>query len=134
MKVSYRSIRAVSGESSEWRAPRARIDAAPRGRAGCAGEGVKLHEAKSIITTALRLVHNCQESYRKASPETRKLWNEAFLKRVYITDRRVASYDLAPPFSALVSGSNKRLLVEVNGRRWNRDLPLFDLIRAHMAS
>ena len=80
-----------------------------------AGETIRLHEAKKIIKLALRLVKNCQSSYQKGSPETRKLWNQAFLKRVDILDGRVSRYTLAEPFSGLMSGSNKKLLVEVSG-------------------
>ena len=86
-----------------------------------AGETIRLHEAKKIIKLALRLAKNCRASYQKGSPETRKLWNEAFLKRVEIRDGKVSRYTLAEPFSGLMSGSNKKLLVVLIGRSSNRE-------------
>jgi site-specific DNA recombinase len=79
------------------------------------GATMQLQEAKRIIGLALKLAGDCRKSYRRASPTTRKLWNEAFLKAVRVRDGRVVHYELAEPFRAFVGGSNKDVLVEVNG-------------------
>jgi len=77
----------------------------------------RIRETRKIITVALKLARNCYRSYRKASPETKKLWNQAFFSKIMVEDKKVARVTYQEPFEALLRsrGSNKKLLVERSG-------------------
>lgn len=79
-----------------------------------------LRQAMELIALALKLARNCHASYRKASPETKKLWNQAFFDRIVVKDRAVVEAGYAEPFRAIFAAgegdvSDKGLLVEGAG-------------------
>src|SRR4051812_11269726 len=51
----------------------------PGGHGACASQ-----RCEELQAGADSPAGDCRESYRKASPRTRKLWNEAFLKEVRV--------------------------------------------------
>jgi hypothetical protein len=67
-----------------------------------------------FIDLALDLAKNCAASYRKARPEVRKMWNQAFFRKVVVRDSRVDGREYEEPFASLL-GSHKSQIVEVAG-------------------
>ncbi len=85
-----------------------------------ADQSAKLGQARELVALALKLARNCHASYGKASPETKKLWNQAFFENVVVRDRAVVDVRYAEPFRAIFAaeagrGSDKGLLVEMTG-------------------
>ena len=66
------------------------------------------------IDLAPGLAKNCAASYRKANPEVRKMWNQAFLRKVLVKQGQVAGHEYEEPFASLL-GSHKPQIVEVRG-------------------
>lgn len=75
----------------------------------------RIQETRKIISVTLKLARDCHTSYRKASPQTKKLWNQAFFAEIVIENKKVARVTYQEPFEALLRsrGSNKELLVEL---------------------
>jgi hypothetical protein len=82
--------------------------------AGLTIDGERLKQAKQIIDLALGLAKNCAASYRKARPEVRKMWNQAFFRKVLVREGRVASHEYKEPFASLLGSHNDRI-VELRG-------------------
>ena len=85
-----------------------------------AHQAAKLRQARELVALALKLARNCHASYRKASPETKKLWNRAFFEDVLVKDRAIVNVRYAEPFGAIFAAeagrvSDKGLLVEMTG-------------------
>jgi hypothetical protein len=79
-----------------------------------ATEGDKLKRVKDLIDLALDLANICAASYRKARPEVRKMWNQAFFRTIRVQDGRIADSTYEEPFASLL-GSHKGSIVEVGG-------------------
>jgi site-specific DNA recombinase len=79
-----------------------------------ATDGEKLRQATKIIDLALDLAKNCAASYRKATPEVRKMWNRAFFRTIRVRDGRIADSTYEELFASLL-GSHKGSMVEVRG-------------------
>jgi site-specific DNA recombinase len=93
----------------------ARISAeVAKAEAQLAIDGESLKQAKQIIDLALDLAKSCAASYRKAKPEVRKMWNQAFFRKVLVSEGRVARQEYEEPFASLL-GSHKHQIVEVRG-------------------
>jgi site-specific DNA recombinase len=45
-------------------------------------EGAKLKKAAEIIQLALNLAKSCPDAYLRAQPDVRKLWNQAFFRKI----------------------------------------------------
>ncbi len=85
-----------------------------------ADQTARLGQARELVSLALKLASNCHESYRKASPETKKLWNRAFFEELVVRNRAVVDVRYAEPFQAIFAASAGRvsdngLLVEMTG-------------------
>jgi len=83
-----------------------------------AADGGKLTQAKQIIDLALDLAGNCATSYRKARPEVRKMWNQAFFRAIHVRDGTIAEFTYEEPFAPLLGshiGSHNGSIVEVGG-------------------
>jgi hypothetical protein len=85
-----------------------------------ANDGEKLAQAKQIIDLALDPAKDCATSYRKASPEVRKLWNQAFFHTIRVQGGKIVCFTYEEPFASLLS-SHKVSMVEV-GRRYSNQL------------
>jgi hypothetical protein len=79
----------------------------------------KLKQANEIIHLALELAKNCAPSYRKTNPEVRKMWNQAFFRKVLVRGGRVAGHEYEEPFASLL-GSHKSQIVVLTDRCANR--------------
>jgi site-specific DNA recombinase len=79
-----------------------------------ASDGEKLKQATKIIDLALDLAKNCAASYRKAKPEVRKMWNQAFFRTIRVRDSKIAEFTYEEPF-AFLFGSHKGSMVDVEG-------------------
>jgi DNA invertase Pin-like site-specific DNA recombinase len=95
-----------------------------------ATDGEKLRQATKVIDLALDLAKNCAASYRKARPEVRKMWNQAFFRTIRVKNGRIERFDYEEPFASLL-GSHKGSMVDPRGRYPNR---LGQLIRLLMPS
>ena len=83
-----------------------------------ADQTTRLAQARELVALALRLARDCYRSYRKASPETKKLWNQAFFDSLTVEGREIVDIRYTEPFRAIFGlsegrVSDKTLLVEV---------------------
>jgi hypothetical protein len=78
-----------------------------------ATDGKKLRQATKIIDLALDLANNCAASYRKAKPEVRKMWNQAFFRTIRVRDGRIADSAYEEPFASVL-GSHKGSMVDLS--------------------
>jgi site-specific DNA recombinase len=76
-----------------------------------------IQQARELISAAVKLARNCYAAYRKASPETKKIWNQALFAEIVIRDKKIRKVTYQEPFRTLLSlgGSNKTLLVGATG-------------------
>jgi hypothetical protein len=79
-----------------------------------------LAQARQIIDLALDLAKDCADSYRKARPDVRKMWNRAFFNTIRVRGTQVEDFTYEEPFASLI-GSHKGSMVEVGGGYSNRD-------------
>jgi len=79
-----------------------------------ATDGEKLRQATKVIDLALDLAKNCAASYRKATPEVRKMWNQAFFRTIRVQNGRIADSTHEEPFASLL-GSHKGSMVGAEG-------------------
>ncbi|OFW75710.1 MAG: hypothetical protein A2Y55_02045 [Actinobacteria bacterium RBG_16_68_12] len=91
---------------------------------GLKREQERIAEAEELMRIGLRLVQDRHEAYLEASPEVRRLWNEAVFSRIAIHGRRIASVEYREPLAALLSRSSGS---DVSRRRTGRYWNLFDL-------
>ena len=54
-----------------------------------AADGEKLNQAKEVIQLALKLAKDCATIYRRANPNVRKMWNQAFFREILVDDGNV---------------------------------------------
>jgi hypothetical protein len=83
-----------------------------------ANDGEKLAQAKQIIDLALDLARDCAAGYRKAKPDVRKMWNQAFFRTIHVRDGTPAGFTYEEPFASLL-GSHKGSMVDLTGRYSN---------------
>jgi len=93
-----------------------------------ATDGEKLKQATKIIDLALDLAKDCAASYRKAKPEVRKMWNQAFFRTIRVQDGRIADSTYEEPFASLL-GSHKGSMVDLRGYYSNSVEDLQALLR-----
>ena len=75
-------------------------------------DGESLKQAKQIIDVALDLAKNCAASYLKAKADVRKMWNQAFFRKVLVRDGEVDGHEYEEPFASLL-GSHKSQIVDL---------------------
>jgi site-specific DNA recombinase len=85
-------------------------------------EGAKLKKAAEIIQLALNLAKSCPDAYLRAQPDVRKLWNQAFFRKILMRSGPYAQAEAfyEEPFASLLDsqegvGSHKSTIVEVAG-------------------
>lgn len=82
---------------------------------------IGLKQARELFDTAVRLTENCHESFIKGSQESKRRWSRAMFAEIVVHDRHIANHEYQEPFRLFLEGltgrggSNKELLVEVNG-------------------
>ena len=79
-----------------------------------ATDGEKLTQTKQIIDLALDLAKNCAASHSKANAQVRRMWNQAFFRKVFVRDGLLVGHEYEEPFASLL-GSHKAQIVEVRG-------------------
>jgi site-specific DNA recombinase len=97
-------------------------------------EGAKLKKAAEVIQLALNLAESCPDAYLKARPDVRKLWNQAFFRKILVMAGPSAQAEVLyeEPFASLLDsqedvGSHNSRVVEVAGRCVNR-IGLFEAL------
>ena len=73
----------------------------------------RIAEAEELVRIGLRLVQDCHEAYSAATPEVRRLWNEAVFSKIVVRDWQIVSVEYREPFASLLSRSS----VSVRSRR-----------------
>jgi len=108
--------------SSRRRARKGRIDAETAElETRLSDQTVKLKECKELVARTLKLARNCRKSYAKGSPETKRLWNQAFFEKIVVKDREVVRHTVAEPFRSVLDVSNENNLVALSGRFSNHE-------------
>ena len=79
-----------------------------------ANDREKLAQAKQIIDLALDLAENCAASYRKASPEVRKMWTAHSSERSAFGRAQSPTSAYEEPIASFL-GSQRGSMVEVRG-------------------
>lgn len=73
---------------------------------------------EEIIRKAVDMASNCAEAYKKASPKVRRMFNQAFFKKIYVKNKKVSGAKYTEPFDLLFNfdkSSNKDCLVASTG-------------------
>jgi site-specific DNA recombinase len=60
-----------------------------------------LEQWREILETAMRFAADCGQAYRRASRETRRMFNQAVFDRIEVCDRKLASVSYQAPFDLL---------------------------------
>lgn len=117
----------------------ARINAeVAEAEAQLSSEGAKLKKATEVIELALNLAESCPEAYLRAQPDVRKLWNQAFFRKILVRSGPPAQATQAvyeEPFAFLLGshkddGSHKSKIVELPGIEPGSHDPAIGLLRA----
>ena len=75
-----------------------------------------LEQHTEVLEKAIRIAENCALAYKKAKPETRQLFNQAFFKKVFVKDKKIEGVEYTDLFGALLSkSSSKKELVGDSG-------------------
>ncbi|MCL5292001.1 MAG: hypothetical protein M1548_05660 [Actinobacteria bacterium] len=53
-----------------------------------------LDQLDQRIKMAVKMASNCHLAYEKASPQTKRLLNQAFFEKIYLKNRGISGYDL----------------------------------------
>jgi hypothetical protein len=81
---------------------------------------------RALAENLVRRCHDCQAAYCSAAPAVRKLFNQAFFKKLYIDDESHVRSELAAPFDVLLSSdlrvgaaraAKAQKAAEMNGRQ-----------------
>ncbi len=76
----------------------------------------RLEESSKVIELALKMAANCHLAYQKANPKTRRVFNQAVFKKVFIKNKKVDRVEHFGLFDLLFSPSlNKESLVAGEG-------------------
>ncbi len=60
-------------------------------------------QTEKLVGIARRLVEDCQEAYGEASPEAKKLFDQAFFKRLVVQQKKIAQVHYEEPFDTLLT-------------------------------
>ncbi|RJQ52069.1 MAG: hypothetical protein C4521_11020 [Actinobacteria bacterium] len=79
---------------------------------------VSLEQATETVRMAMTMAANCHMAYVKASPQTRRLINQAFFERILVRSDKISDYKHTDLFELLYDYdniSNNELLAEREG-------------------
>jgi site-specific DNA recombinase len=79
---------------------------------------VKLEGIRETVEKAVAWATDCQHAYLKSSPQGRRLMNQAFFKRVWVTEDGVVDWEYNSPFDQLMArhGKPSQLPAFLDGR------------------
>ena len=90
-----------------------------------------------MIELALGVAESCPNAYLRARPDVRKLWNQAFFRKILVSSGPSAQAEAVyeEPFAALLDaqggdGSHKSTIVELPGIEPGSPDPAIGLLRA----
>ena len=74
-------------------------------------------ECRELLGLAMRFATNCGGAYRRAGDKTRRLFNQAVVRRIEVRDGRIASVEHREPFDVLFGGAEFEygVLVDLTG-------------------
>ncbi len=77
----------------------------------------KLESTERILEIAIELAGKCSEAYMNSRPANRRLFNQAFFEKIYVTDGEIEKVQQTELYQAILSnkGSNKNCLVGTAG-------------------
>jgi len=87
-------------------------DSAEAGKALSASD-LEFEQLEALTDKALELVGSCEGTYTAATPLVRRMFNQAFYKRIIIDEGEVADAELSDPFAQLLASD----LAHEHGRR-----------------
>lgn len=76
--------------------------------------GAKFEIMEATINKAINLATDCAAAYEAAPPQVRRMFNQAFFEKIFVTEKKVSGFDYTEPFDLLIkrSRSNKDHLAE----------------------
>lgn len=78
----------------------------------------KLEQFEQIIKLAIKMVSSCYLAYKKASPKTKRMFNQAFFSKILVKNKKVAGWEYTDLFDLLFNfdkSSSNVPLVEMAG-------------------
>jgi hypothetical protein len=87
-------------------------------------------QAERVLELAIKLAGSCQNAYRKARPDTRRLFNQAFFEAIYIEDKELKRAQRTELFDALLSESSDKSSLEDLVERYANTTHLVDRLEA----
>ena len=79
-----------------------------------------LEQHTEVLEKAIKIAENCALAYKKAKPETKQLFNQAFFKKVFVKDKKIEGVKYTDLFGTLLSkSSSKKELVDAAVRNLN---------------
>ncbi|MDI6816688.1 MAG: hypothetical protein QME41_05800, partial [Actinomycetota bacterium] len=55
--------------------------------------------AEKIFELILAIASNCHEGYRMALPQTRRMFNQAFIKKAYIKGKKISKHEFTDSYT-----------------------------------
>ena len=73
--------------------------------------------AEKVFELILAIASNCYEGYRMALPQTRRMFNQAFVKKAYIKGKKISKHEFTDTYTDVIfsPSSNKNYLAGVVG-------------------
>jgi len=75
---------------------------------------VAVERVETTLRRAIELADDCHEAYAIAVPFDRKLMNQAFFKKLFITERGIIRWELNEPFASLLDERTHGFLLALN--------------------
>ena len=73
--------------------------------------------AEKVFELILAIASNCHEGYRMALPQTRRMFNQAFVKKAYIKGKKISKHEFTDSYTDVIfsPSSNKNYLAGGEG-------------------
>ena len=76
-------------------------------QAGALATAGTIQRIEANVAAAVELASNCHQAYSQSKPTGRRLFNQAFFKRVWVTEEGVVGWEYNQPFEALMTKHGK---------------------------
>jgi site-specific DNA recombinase len=87
-------------------------------------------ETEANLRKTLAFAGDCHSAYRRAKPTTRRLFNQAFFRKIFVIDESHVRSELAPPFDLLLNGEVKARAAAIASDERPRDPVLLQAWKA----